>query len=97
MPLEHFGQVRYGLRGHCFDDVAVIDDVDAIGETHRGRNVLLHKSDKCPTDTESGSAVDRTAWQRIEPPPLAMTSRLDPVPQPPATEHMLYRLPTKSL
>ena len=46
MQKPRLGAHRLGR--HQFDDMAVIDDVNAIGERHRGRDILLHDHDSLP-------------------------------------------------
>jgi hypothetical protein len=42
MAVQHFGLLAHGLGTERLDDVAVVDDGDAVGESHCGGNVLLH-------------------------------------------------------
>src|SRR5579883_2703039 len=46
VAMEDFGLLAQRLRRHLFDDMAVVDDVDAVGEAHGGRGVLLDDEDR---------------------------------------------------
>ena len=48
VPVQYHGLVTCRLCGHLFDDVAVVYDIDAIGEAHRSGNVPLYKYDRPP-------------------------------------------------
>lgn len=41
MAVQHLGAVAHRLAVERFDDMAVVDDIDAVRESHGGRNVLL--------------------------------------------------------
>ncbi len=48
MPVQEFGSTTHRFRIHLFDDMAVVEDVDPVGEAHRGGDVLLHHDEGLP-------------------------------------------------
>jgi hypothetical protein len=45
MPVQHLGAFAHRLAVERLDDMAVVDDVDAVGKTHGGGNILLDHHD----------------------------------------------------
>ena len=61
MAVQHFGLLAHGRGAERFHDVAVVDDVDAIGERHGGGDVLLHHQDGLAGLRESAAGGEEIA------------------------------------
>ncbi len=59
--MQYFRLLAHGRRRQSLDDMAVVDDVDAIGETHGRGDILLDDEDCLACGVKAKRA---SKWQR---------------------------------